>query len=75
MSEIIIDRQTGYLFPPEDVTELSRLLTLLLSDRQLATEIGQAGRDRGINEFSEDKRNQRFLEIYSRLLGKYASAC
>ena len=73
--EIIIDRQTGYLFPPEDVTELSRLLTLLLSDRQLATEIGQAGRDRAINEFSEDKRNQRFLEIYSRLLGKYASAC
>ena len=71
--EIIIDRQTGYLFPPQDVSQLSQLLTSLLSDCQLATEIGLAGRDRALSEFSEDKRNRTFLEIYTRLIAQYSN--
>ena len=71
--EIIVDRQTGYLFPPGDVAELTQLLTSLLSNRQLATEIGLAGRDRALSEFSEDKRDRTFLEIYTRLIAQYSA--
>ena len=73
--EIILDRQTGYLFPPGDVAELGELLTSLLCNRPLATQIGRSGRDRAISEFSENERDRRFLEIYRRLQAKYVPAC
>ena len=66
--EIVIDRKTGFLVSsPQDVDSWAANLTLLLSDRQLATKMGKAGRDRAIGQFSEKTRNQRFLEIYHRL--------
>ena len=73
--EIVVDRQTGFLISsPEDVECWATNLTSLLSDRQLATKMGNAGRDRALTEFSEDARNQRFLEIYNRLLVRYTTS-
>jgi glycosyltransferase involved in cell wall biosynthesis len=65
--EIVVDGVTGFLVSPGDVSALGNNLTLLLSNRQLATEMGQNGRDHALNHFSEDRRNQRFLEIYEQL--------
>ena len=73
--EIVVDRQTGFLISsPEDVESWAANLTSLLSDRQLAAKMGNAGRDRALTEFSENARNQRFLEIYRRLLASYTAS-
>ena len=71
--EIVADGKTGFLVPPGDVEALATKLILLLEDRSLAEQMGRAGRDRALTEFSEDKRNDRFLEIYRRLQAQYKS--
>lgn len=70
--EIVVDGQTGFLISSlSDVDAWSEKLTTLLSNRQLAITMGSAGRDHAIDEFSEHTRNQRFIEIYTRLQGQY----
>ena len=68
--EIISDGVTGFLVPPGDIEALATKLTLLLENRLLSEQMGLAGRDRALKEFSEDKRNDRFLEIYRQLQDK-----
>ena len=65
--EIAVDGKTGFLIPPGDAAALSKRLTQLLANQQLAEQMGQAGRDRALTCFSEDKRNDRFLEIYQQM--------
>ncbi|MGB3650255.1 MAG: glycosyltransferase family 4 protein [Rivularia sp. (in: cyanobacteria)] len=65
--EIVRDRQTGFLVPPGDVAALTDALFKLLSNRKLAEEMGQAGRKRAIEEFSEERRTQGFLDIYQEI--------
>ena len=73
--EIAVDRQTGFLISsPSNVESWTTSLIALLSDRTLATAMGNAGRDRALIEFSESARNQRFLEIYNRLQAKYTAS-
>ena len=69
--EIVLDGETGFLVTPEDVNSWTINLSRLLSNRQLATKMGNAGRDRAISKFSENTRNQRFLEIYTRIQTQY----
>jgi glycosyltransferase involved in cell wall biosynthesis len=69
--EIIVDGETGFLVPPGDANALADKLTLLLSNCQLAEQMGQNGRDRAITQFSEERRNQNFLEIYTQLQTEY----
>ena len=71
--EIVVNGQTGFLVPPGDVEALAIKLSLLLGDRSLSEQMGKTGRDRALSEFSEDKRNDRFLEIYRQLQAKYQS--
>ena len=73
--EIVLDGETGYLVsPPGNIDFWATNLIFLLSDLQLATRMGSAGRDRAVKEFSEQARNQRFLEIYTRLQTQYKIA-
>ncbi len=73
--EIVVDGETGFLVSsPRDVNSWTINLSRLLSNRQLATKMGNMGRDRAISKFSENTRNQRFLEIYNRLQTQYAVA-
>jgi glycosyltransferase involved in cell wall biosynthesis len=71
--EIIVDGETGFLVPPGDVSALASKLTLLLSSPQLAEQMGQKGRDRAVAQFSEEKRDRRFLEIYTELQAQYSA--
>ncbi|MEO0933588.1 MAG: glycosyltransferase family 4 protein [Cyanobacteria bacterium J06641_2] len=66
--EIVRDNETGFLVPPGDVTALADALLKLLSNRQLAEEMGQAGHKRAIEEFSEERRTQNFLDIYQEII-------
>ncbi|WP_319419448.1 glycosyltransferase family 4 protein [Pleurocapsa sp. FMAR1] len=71
--EIVVDGETGFLISsPGDVDSWTANLTRLLSDCQLAAKMGNMGRDRALAKFSENNRNQSFLEIYNRLQEKYA---
>ncbi|WP_019507047.1 glycosyltransferase family 4 protein [Pleurocapsa sp. PCC 7319] len=73
--EIVVDCETGFLISsPEDVESWATNLISLLSDRQLAAKMGNAGHARAINNFSEQARNQRFLEIYNRLQARYTTS-
>ena len=70
--EIVASDETGFLIsPPNNVDLWTANLISLLSDRQLAAKMGNAGRDRAISHFSENTRNQRFIEIYTRLQTQY----
>ncbi|MEM6751427.1 MAG: glycosyltransferase family 4 protein [Cyanobacteria bacterium P01_C01_bin.38] len=65
--EIVNNNETGFLVPPGDIAALTDALLKLLSSRELAEEMGQAGRKRAIEEFSEQRRTQNFLDIYQEI--------
>ncbi len=55
MGEIIVDRQTGVLVPPEDTAALSGALVRLLSDADLRARLGQTARQRVESQFTWDR--------------------
>jgi glycosyltransferase involved in cell wall biosynthesis len=70
--EIVVEGKTGFLVLPKDVSAWSNKMSRLLSNSSLTEQMGKAGRDRAISQFSETTRNQKFLEIYTRLQAQYA---
>ena len=71
--EIVDDGTTGFLVDAGNEIALAEKLTIILSDRQLTSQMGQSGRERALTEFSEDKRDRTFLEIYARLIAQYSN--
>ena len=71
--EIVDDGTMGFLVDAGNEIALAEKLTIILSDRQLASQMGQSGRERALTEFSEDKRDRTFLEIYARLIAQYSN--
>lgn len=72
--EIVDEGTTGFLVPPGDPDALSTALLTLLQDQSLAEQMGQAGRQRALTHFSEDRCTEGFLEIYQRLCVQYRTA-
>ncbi|BAY86984.1 group 1 glycosyl transferase [Calothrix parasitica NIES-267] len=68
--EIVSSNETGFLVPPGDIPTLANALLKLLSNRELAEKMGQSGRKRAIEEFSEERRTQNFLDIYQEIISK-----
>ena len=54
----------GKLVPPGDVDALAAMLLLILQRRSLAEQMGQAGRQRAVAEFSETRCVENFLCLY-----------
>ena len=50
--EVVDDGRTGLLVPPSDPKALADAVNRLLDDPGLAAEMGRAGRERAIAEFS-----------------------
>ena len=72
--EIVVDNLTGFLIDDySNVDRWASKLNSLLSDRELATTMGQSGRDRALAEFSERERNLKFLALYSGLQHRYST--
>ena len=65
--EIIGEGSAGKLVPPGNSEALAAALLPLLTNRQLAEEMGTAGRQRAIAEFSEARCVESFLELYGEL--------
>jgi glycosyltransferase involved in cell wall biosynthesis len=52
--EMIVHEQTGLLVPPDSPDDLRSALHRLLSDRELSSRMGAAGRERALTQFTWD---------------------
>jgi glycosyltransferase involved in cell wall biosynthesis len=66
-SELVENGVTGFTVPPGDVEALAQALICLLSNRHLAEQLGQAGRQRALAELREDRVVERFVALYQKI--------
>jgi glycosyltransferase involved in cell wall biosynthesis len=66
--DLVVHGDTGFLVPPDEAGELAGALECLLSDRDLARTMGEAGRKRSL-DFTWESTAARYLEIYRDALG------
>jgi glycosyltransferase involved in cell wall biosynthesis len=64
--ELIVDGETGLIFPPGDAAALSAHVVDLLQDPARRRRMGAAGRSRMEREFSEEKHVAGMLDLYAR---------
>ena len=62
--DLVVPGETGFLVPVGDRAEFARRTNVLLNDRELATKLGAAGRQRMLAEFSVEKMVRRYAELY-----------
>jgi len=68
---VIDDGETGFLIPFGDSHMLSEYLTVLLSNEQLAAELGENGYRKVLNEFTWEKRYRALGQVYEGLLKQH----
>lgn len=66
--EVMVDGETGLLAPPGDAQGLAASIEKLLSDRELARRMGEAGRERARNLFTVDRMAVEAEALYRELL-------
>lgn len=66
--EVLAEGRCGYLFTPQDVTELAALLRILANNRQLRKNFGCAARERAVGVFSLSSMVKRYRDLYVDLL-------
>jgi glycosyltransferase involved in cell wall biosynthesis len=67
--EIVIDGETGLLAPPADAAALVEPLARLLTDREAARRMGQAGRKRLETTFSVERMVGETIRFYEGVIG------
>jgi glycosyltransferase involved in cell wall biosynthesis len=67
LAEIVENGRSGFHVPPNDAGALAEALARLITDRELAEAMGQAGRARALTHFSERTCVDAFLALYERL--------
>ncbi|RKX20988.1 MAG: hypothetical protein DRP26_00600 [Candidatus Zixiibacteriota bacterium] len=68
--EQIEHEKNGLLFEPGNAEQLAQCMARLYHDRKLAKELGQAGHDKTITEYSPETHYQRIMKIYSEAVDK-----
>ena len=61
---------TGLVIPPQNSSALTDAISCLAEDRALSHKLGEAGRSRVFNEFTEEKMISRYFELFERLAGE-----
>jgi glycosyltransferase involved in cell wall biosynthesis len=69
LPEIVRHGETGLLVPPDDAGALADAMATLLGDRELATRLGGAARERVLREFSIPAMVRGNRQVYRELLG------
>ncbi len=70
LNHIILERETGILANPGESEAFAAALIELLENPELAYRLGEAGRRRGLQEFSEQKMLQATERLYFALTGR-----
>jgi len=66
--ELVINGKTGFVIPPLDAEALAERLRYLRSRPDVATEMGEAGRERVFQEFTVQAMVQKTIAVYEELL-------
>jgi glycosyltransferase involved in cell wall biosynthesis len=66
--DLVVPNQTGYLVPVGDRAAFARWTNVLLNDSELARQLGAAGRQRVLTEFSVEKMVARHAALYEEML-------
>jgi len=66
--ESVADGETGLLVPVQNAPELAQAILTLLDNRDLATKLGQAGRERARDVFSWERFTSTLEGVYDRVL-------
>ncbi len=72
LAEIVVDGKTGFHVPLGDEAQLAAAMEKIVSNKQLAEEMGLAGRQRALAEFSENSSISKLLQLYESLTGSRA---
>ena len=70
IAELVLDGETGWLVPPDDVRSLAGAFVELAADPARARTMGQAGRARFEDGFTVDAMVDRYANLLSRLTGE-----
>jgi glycosyltransferase involved in cell wall biosynthesis len=68
LPEIVDEGETGLLFEPGNVKDLTSKIRLLYQDPELCLKMGKAGREKVLNEYSPDKYYERLMNIYQKAI-------
>ena len=66
--EVIVNQETGILFPARDVDSFVAAVESLLADEPLRHRLGQAGSKRVFGNFTEDRTAARLMAFYGEVL-------
>ena len=66
-AEILVDGETGLLYPPGDIDALASLLRLLADDAELRSRLGDQARTAAA-KYSPERSADQILEVYERVL-------
>lgn len=66
--DLVVDGQTGYLFPVGNRAMLAKQTNRILDDADLAQRLGQAARQRMADQFTVEQMVDRYAELYRRIL-------
>jgi len=69
LPEVVVDGETGFLCPVGDVDGMAAAAVRLLTDEGLRRRMGDAGRRRAVEVFSQSAVVQRYRTIYERVTG------
>ncbi len=67
--EVAINGETGFLLPPETVTELEDAIIQLAADPELREKYGKAGQGKFTDQFRHQTMTRRIREVYAEILG------
>ena len=70
IDEVLIDRETGYLFDPNNYKELSLLLRKVVESPEIIQKFGKNSRKRIEEVYALDKISEKHIKIYEKVLAK-----
>ena len=71
--DLVQDGRTGLLVPPDNVVALAEAIRCLAGDRDLCRQLGRAGRERIIRDFSIEATVAAHEKLYLQIVGKGGS--
>ena len=66
--EIVDDGVTGFLVPPKDVISLAEKIEILINNKNLRIQMGDAGRKKFLEKYTLDKFEQNLLKVFGEIV-------